>query len=82
VTLLTQLTRVGKFVKTYYLMILKHTHDLSDEDLCARWVENPYFQLFCDGMDGAGASMGASRSPPSRHSAWCSATSERARSIR
>jgi IS5 family transposase len=22
-------------------------HDLSDEDLCARWIENPYFQLFC-----------------------------------
>ena len=37
------------------LSILKHTHDLSDEDLCARWVENPYFQLFCDGMDGPGA---------------------------
>jgi len=29
------------------LSILKHTHNLSDEDLCARWVENPYFQLFC-----------------------------------
>jgi transposase, IS5 family len=28
------------------LSILKHTHDLSDEELCARWVENPYFQLF------------------------------------
>jgi transposase, IS5 family len=23
------------------LSILKHMHDLSDEDLCARWVENP-----------------------------------------
>jgi len=22
-------------------------HDLSDEDLCTRWVENPYHQLFC-----------------------------------
>src|SRR4051794_27868195 len=22
-------------------------HDLSDEVLCARWVENPYFQFFC-----------------------------------
>jgi IS5 family transposase len=22
-------------------------HDLSDEGLCERWVENPYFQLFC-----------------------------------
>ncbi len=29
------------------LSILKHMHDLSDEELCARWVENPYFQLFC-----------------------------------
>ena len=29
---------------------------LSDEDLCARWVENPDYQLFCDGMDGPGAS--------------------------
>jgi transposase, IS5 family len=28
------------------LSILKHTHNLSDEELCARWVENPYFQLF------------------------------------
>ena len=29
------------------LAILKHTFDLSDEELCARWVENPYFQYFC-----------------------------------
>jgi transposase, IS5 family len=29
------------------LAILKSMHDLSDEDLCARWIENPYFQLFC-----------------------------------
>ena len=29
------------------LMILKHMHSLSDEVLCARWVENPYFQYFC-----------------------------------
>src|ERR1700729_1666979 len=29
------------------LSIVKHMHDLSDEDLCARWVENPYYQLFC-----------------------------------
>jgi transposase, IS5 family len=28
------------------LAILKHMHDLSDEVLCERWVENPYFQLF------------------------------------
>jgi len=29
------------------LTILKYTYDLSDEELCARWVENPYYQLFC-----------------------------------
>ena len=29
------------------LAILKHTYDLSDEQLCARWVENPYFQYLC-----------------------------------
>ena len=29
------------------LSILKPMHNLSDEDLCARWVENPYYQLFC-----------------------------------
>jgi len=29
------------------LAILKHTYDLSDESLCERWVENPYFQHFC-----------------------------------
>src|SRR5216683_3035763 len=26
---------------------LKHMHDLSDEVLCARWLENPYYQFFC-----------------------------------
>jgi transposase, IS5 family len=29
------------------LSILKHLHDLSDEVLCERWLENPYYQLFC-----------------------------------
>jgi transposase, IS5 family len=29
------------------LAILKHMHDLSDEVLCERWVENPYYQHFC-----------------------------------
>lgn len=37
------------------LSILKHTHNLSDEEICARFLENPYYQLFCDGMDGPGA---------------------------
>ena len=29
------------------LAILKHSYDLSDEGLCERWLENPYFQYFC-----------------------------------
>ena len=29
------------------LAILKSMHDLSDESLCDRWLENPYYQLFC-----------------------------------
>jgi IS5 family transposase len=29
------------------LAILKHSYDLSDEALCERWIENPYFQFFC-----------------------------------
>ena len=29
------------------LAILKHTYDLSDEALCDRWTENPYFQPSC-----------------------------------
>src|SRR5258705_9220606 len=29
------------------LAILKHTYDLSDEALCERWIENPYYQFFC-----------------------------------
>jgi IS5 family transposase len=29
------------------LAILKHMHNLSDEALCDRWLENPYYQLFC-----------------------------------
>jgi transposase-like protein DUF772 len=29
------------------LFVLKHMHNLSDEVLCARWIENPYYQYFC-----------------------------------
>jgi len=29
------------------LLLLKHMHDLSNEVLCARWLENPYYQFFC-----------------------------------
>ena len=29
------------------LAILKHSYGLSDEVLCERWVENPYYQYFC-----------------------------------
>lgn len=43
--------RVGRPGKPIRLMVgltyLKHTFDLSDEEVCARWIENPYWQLFC-----------------------------------
>jgi IS5 family transposase len=29
------------------LNLLKHIYALSDDEVCARWVENPYFQYFC-----------------------------------
>lgn len=29
------------------LAILKHSYNLSDEALCDRYIENPYFQFFC-----------------------------------
>jgi transposase, IS5 family len=29
------------------ITILKYMRDLSDEAVCDRWVENPYFQFFC-----------------------------------
>jgi IS5 family transposase len=29
------------------LFIIKHMHALSDEALCARWLENPYYQYLC-----------------------------------
>lgn len=29
------------------LQILKYTDDLSDEEVCAKFVENPYYQYFC-----------------------------------
>jgi IS5 family transposase len=28
------------------LLLVKHIYGLSDEDVCTRWVENPYFQHF------------------------------------
>ena len=28
------------------LLLLKHIYALSDEDVCERWIENPYFQFF------------------------------------
>jgi IS5 family transposase len=29
------------------IQLLKHIYNLSDEEVCRRWVENPYFQYFC-----------------------------------
>jgi IS5 family transposase len=41
----------GRPAKAMRLMVglhyLKHAHGLSDEDVVAQWVENPYWQLFC-----------------------------------
>lgn len=42
---------VGRPAKPTRLMVglhyLKHVHDLSDEEVVDRWVENPYWQFFC-----------------------------------
>jgi IS5 family transposase len=42
---------IGRPAKPTRLMVglhyLKHVHDLSDEEVVARWVENPYWQFFC-----------------------------------
>jgi transposase-like protein DUF772 len=56
------------------LAILKHTYDLSDEALCDRWVENPYFQYFC------GASAHRQRARPLHHRCWLSRPQRPARS--
>jgi IS5 family transposase len=29
-------------------LCLKHAHNLSDEDTCRRWLENPYWRFFTD----------------------------------
>jgi len=29
------------------LTYLKHSYNLSDEEVCERWLENPYWQFFC-----------------------------------
>src|SRR5215218_8736902 len=29
------------------LHLLQHAKGLSDEQVCAQWIENPYFQAFC-----------------------------------
>ena len=29
------------------LSYLKHSYNLSDEQVCERWLENPYWQFFC-----------------------------------
>ena len=42
---------MGRKAKPTRLMVglhyLKHIHDLSDEEVVERWVENPYWQHFC-----------------------------------
>ena len=39
------------------LAILKHTYDLSDEVLCERWVENPYYRVPRSWCVSAGATV-------------------------
>ena len=36
--------------------LLKHMKGVSDEVVCAMWVENPYFQAFCGGERRLGTS--------------------------
>jgi hypothetical protein len=31
------------------LIILKHSYDLSDEGVCKRWIENPYWRHLTGG---------------------------------
>ena len=42
---------IGRPAKPTRLMVglhyLKHSYDLSDEETVTRWVENPYWQVFC-----------------------------------
>ena len=51
------------------LAILKHTFSLSDEVLCERWIENPYFQyltgetFFCHELPFDRSSMTRWREP-------------------
>jgi IS5 family transposase len=47
------------------LRLLKHVFNLSDEVVCARWVENPYYQHFC-GFDYFQHELPVDRSSMSR----------------
>lgn len=47
------------------LHLLKHVFNLSDEAVCARWVENPYYQHFC-GFDYFQHELPADRSSMTR----------------
>ena len=44
------------------LHFLKHIKALSDEQVCAQWVENPYFQAFCGETYFSARSTTATRS--------------------
>ncbi len=50
------------------LSYLKHSFDLSDEEVVARWVENPYWQHFC-GFEYFQHELAID---PSSMSRWCS----------
>ena len=46
--LIETLGRPGKPTRLMVgLIYLKHSYNLSDEQVCERWLENPYWQFFC-----------------------------------
>jgi hypothetical protein len=52
------------------LAILEHMHDLSDKNLCDRWLENPYYQYFCGAEFFCHKLLFDRSSPPAGASGW------------
>ena len=52
------------------LAILKHTFNLSDEELCSRWIENPYFQYLWGKSSSAMSCRLIAPRSPAGVSAW------------
>jgi len=60
-----------------WLFILKHMHNVSDEVLCARWLENPYYQHFCGSRASATGCPSTARLRRAGASAWGRSSSRR-----